>query len=497
MANNKSAYLTVYLTLCMSVLLSLCLTMIEGARQGGMRLHTECAADVSMNSIFAEYHRELFQKYNMFAIDCSYGTPYPDISNTEERIMYYLQKNVKGGGKPEELSDYICRDFFALSPGGVSIDEVLLLTDRKGAMFRRQAVEIIKEDCGIAQIEQVINWLTTVEENELTTRDIHSEKEELEESLWEYDGRTVLSAENQQELAFTILKIVNPTGKLEELRKRGLLTLLLNPEEKLSEAGLSEDTLLSVRMDSGQEMQGTLEMPDLSALEVLTEKILFCEYLVQYMGNYLTTKEDSQLKYQLEYLVGGLNNDLDNLSLMVTILVGIREVANTIYLFSDQEKVEEVKALVTTITAVLLIPELEPLFTPIVLMGWAFAESLCDVKALLSGERVPLLKSADSWNLGLQGALEADDFTKPQAESGDSDSVNKGLCYQDYLRILLCMVDKNILTKRAMNLVEADVRLTPGNAGFRLDGCIVGVKSTIHIYSGYGQDFFITRKRYY
>ena len=62
--SNKSigAYLTVYLALVMSVLLSLCLALIEGARSKAVMLEAECVVDIGMNSVLAEYHRELFHQ---------------------------------------------------------------------------------------------------------------------------------------------------------------------------------------------------------------------------------------------------------------------------------------------------------------------------------------------------------------------------------------------------------------------------------------------------
>ena len=47
------AYLTVYLSLTMSVLLSLCLALIEGVRSNAIRLEAECIMDIGMDSILA------------------------------------------------------------------------------------------------------------------------------------------------------------------------------------------------------------------------------------------------------------------------------------------------------------------------------------------------------------------------------------------------------------------------------------------------------------
>ena len=48
-----------------------------------------------------------------------------------------------------------------------------------------------------------------------------------------------------------------------------------------------------------------------------------------------------------------------------------------------------------------------------------------------------------------------------------------------------------------MNMVEADIRLTPGNEAFRLDACYGGVEALMEINSGFGYRFEILRERFY
>ena len=55
----RKGYITVFLALSLTVILSLVFTLIEGARISAIRMKVECAADIGMNSVLAEYHREL------------------------------------------------------------------------------------------------------------------------------------------------------------------------------------------------------------------------------------------------------------------------------------------------------------------------------------------------------------------------------------------------------------------------------------------------------
>ena len=75
---------SVYLILIFAVLLSFILLIVEGARKNAIRMKIECAMDLSMSSVFAEYNRELLNQYDLFFIDTSYGQKNAAIDNTAE-----------------------------------------------------------------------------------------------------------------------------------------------------------------------------------------------------------------------------------------------------------------------------------------------------------------------------------------------------------------------------------------------------------------------------
>ena len=85
-------YMTVYLALTVTVIMALCLALIEGCRYRGISLETECVMDIGMDSILAEYHRELQKQYNLFAIDCSYGTESASTKLTESHLLDFRSR---------------------------------------------------------------------------------------------------------------------------------------------------------------------------------------------------------------------------------------------------------------------------------------------------------------------------------------------------------------------------------------------------------------------
>ena len=73
MQTRYNAYLTVYLSLVFGIILSLLFVFIEGAAIGAVRAQAELVADLGLDSVFAEYNREILNQYDLFFVDSSYG----------------------------------------------------------------------------------------------------------------------------------------------------------------------------------------------------------------------------------------------------------------------------------------------------------------------------------------------------------------------------------------------------------------------------------------
>ena len=353
------------------------------------------------------------------------------------------------------------------------------MTDGDGLVFRRQAIEALRDDMGITAIQEVAGWLETVREYQLDTRDVEAEKKEADEIIASYQGKEIETEGDGKE----ILDFEDPTVVVENRKKRGILSLTLGDNE-LSGKRLNQSVLLLERKKAGKLLKGNLPLPEVSDTEKLTEKLEFSEYLMRYFGSFTDMAENSALDYELEYLIAGKDADADNLKGVLHRLLAMREAANATYLFSDKEKYGEADLAALAVSVVLLVPELQEVFRTAIILGWAYAESVYDLKVLLEGGRIPLIKTSKTWHYGLSGIL-ADAWeelwNKEQAMQQQD-----GLTYEDYLRILILLTGEEDLTLRAMNLVESDVRQKEGNQLFRLDACIVALKCRISVASGYG-----------
>lgn len=486
MRKTQGAYLTVYMALCMTLMLSFCLTLIQGARRNGARLETEIVSEIALQSILAEYHRELAHKYNIFAIDSSYGTKLPGRRNIERHLQHYLEKNLTQ--KDIFLENFFYRDFFGLKPEKASVTKGILLTDGNGAVFRSCAADAAADDMGLEYLELLQEWMQVIEVNGLEEQEIETEKSRLDEEIQSYDGMEIDIGEEET----YIFHVTNPTNTVEEQRRKGILKLVLE-ENQLSSKVLQTGNLIEERMKNGQINQGNMEIPDLSGQEALWERFLFQKYLAEYMGYFGNTKEQAALDYQIEYLIAAKEIDAENLRTIADRICGIREAANVGYLFSDTEKRGQAELLSEIVCDLAMVPELAPLLEGTILLGWAYAESVYDVKTLLAGGRIPLIKTQETWHYSLGKALLGD----WQDISQEDMSRQEGLSYLDYLQLFMLCMDVQTLTQRAMNITEADIRLTQGNHDFRLDGCYTELEVSMEIGSSHGFDFQLTRKRSY
>lgn len=476
---RANGYLTVYLTLCLTLILSLYLVLIDSARYKGAALEAVCAAETGIQSVMGEYHRELFRQFGLFGIDCSYGTASCRVNHTEEHLLDYVNRNLDCS--EVFLSSFLYRDFFDLSARDAEIDKVVLLSDGDGAVFRDAAIDSVSDDIGLGLLESVVEWTDKITINGLDKQDTDSEMAQANAALEDLNGTEVQISE--QETGY--VDVTNPMGNVFSLKRKGILSLVTEVET-LSDKSINSASYIQSRLKKGMASRGNLSFEERDGL---TDRFLFQEFLLRNFGHYGKEEGQGALSYQLEYLLAGADSDVENLRKVAGRLCAIREAANAVYLWTDPQKKAEITLAATIACGVILLPELIPVVTAAIVLGWAYMESLYDVKSLLEGGKVPLWKDATTWHYGLAAAY--------GGELPSTQLSKVGLSYEDYLRVLLMLSSLKCVTLRAMDMVEADIRLTPGNQFFRMDGCVAAFRASVRIDSGFGYEFEVIRQKAY
>lgn len=123
------------------------------------------------------------------------------------------------------------------------------------------------------------------------------------------------------------------------------------------------------------------------------------------------------------------------------------------------------------------LPVLIKIFQILILTAWSAAEAVTDVKTLLSGGKVPTIKQSTEWNLSIEG------FKNFSGSDVEGSSSERGLEYEDYLRVLLVMQDKETQYYRTMDMIQANLCLNE-NEAFRISECIESVELTADFKAG-------------
>lgn len=150
----------------------------------------------------------------------------------------------------------------------------------------------------------------------------------------------------------------------------------------------------------------------------------------------------------------------------------LRFVPNYAYIQTDGEMKAEAEAMAATLCMLLAVPAITSAAAQAILLAWAYGETVMDLRSLLKGNRVPLVKSRETWQLQLSSLL----TLGTQEDTKEGADAPEGLEYKDYLRMLLFLAPKQTSGLRALGIIEQNLRKVYGQAYFRADLCISRVE---------------------
>ena len=473
----KKAEITIYLTLVFTLILSVFLSAFEAARGNHLKIRMENAVQTAIHSAFGEYHRELFERYGLLFVDTSYMTQVPDYHKVESRISEYLEYNLY----PErEQSLLFAKDWYEVTDYKVTLTNIRLATDDKGNVLKTQAIDYIQNYVGGDWLENVNGWINIIEEYDINAETFQEEHEIVRQEInekWTQNnllGETWIVNQGLPSLDFhnEYMDILTPSASF--LGDSTISVKMINPLELVS----NRTTL-----------QGTGDLENNESM--VLEEMYFNEYIIHKLGSYLDVREDCALDYQVEYVLFGLGQDSLNYMKMQEMLFWFRGAANLSMLLSDDLTQEWIKEVSELGTLVKIPPKV---IQAVINVCWAAAESADDVRRLLKGEAVVLLKEPKDFAVDI-GGLVTGVWMFGDIGTQVSNAESVALEYKDYLRIFLYLMLPETKLYRCMDMIEADIRQTEGNAHFRLDGCMDAASMEIGVSNDYG--YFYTMERKY
>lgn len=465
------ASLSVYFTLLLACIGAFILAVVEIARYSGLDSDAGEYTNLAEESLFAGYQPVLLNEYDMFWLDGRFGGESFSIEAGEAEMEALLYDNLWNREK----------NFYKMQAEGVTVETYLLATDREGKVFQSQASAAYKAKFGEIAAEEILSHIKGIQDAKNNGEDPEGKISPAESTLANIKkqqaaqraaGKGGNSAKETSQKAAPSphhsLKGESPASSpgnnpLEENRKLrgyGILSLVLPQGANLSEKSVDTGSCLMKRnckkgTDSGAVKSGA------------ADRILMQQYIKRYGGNFLEPKDQGGLSYGEEYVIAGKSSDKANLEYVVKELLLVREIANFAYLNTDEAKQAEALAAATALAGISVNPPLIEVVKQGILAAWAFGESVCDVKILLSGGKVPLIKTAAEWNTDLSGIGDV--------ATGNYSGADRGFCYEDYLQAFLYVLSTKKASYRCMDLMEYTMKKA-GYEHAKMDSMILRMK---------------------
>ena len=122
----KRGEITVFLSMCLMCVFALICVMIEGARTAGSRFYFQVAVNGSLDTLFSQYHRELWKQYRIL------GLYYESEMDLTERLETYVEKYLS------------VENWYPIQLGSVDIEDCITLTDQGGDFLTQEILDYMR-----------------------------------------------------------------------------------------------------------------------------------------------------------------------------------------------------------------------------------------------------------------------------------------------------------------------------------------------------------------
>lgn len=431
-------YLTVFLSLSLSILIGFVLFLTGSSIKNAGKIRLEIATDVGMNSVLAEFHKVLHDRYALLYVDVSYLNKEPSISNMENRLRFYLSRNIDSCREDEPWGNVELKE--------VNITGITTAVEGNGNSMKHQAAKYI-QDSGIQRQEaDVCGYLEIV--GRLDERDVMEEWNMLQETI---AGMELPQIKNQKG-EWEEVPLGNPADRIFGMAGSDPLYLLRVNLNNIHIGNIQKEKYISGRKIENMTKTEGIQIEDQ----------LFLTYLFEKMGWYRDIKEGSLLQYQLEYVIQGNPSDYENLKAVAERLIRWRFAVNTDYVMENTFIYEEAANMAETLYAVQLKAEFREPVTRSILYACAYLETIAEVNCLFEGGCVEIEKSR--WQTSVEQVSSGEIYYE---FSGQGE-----LSYEQCLSCMLLLLPENIRNLRSMDIMEMDIRYLTGNSYFSMDWCV-------------------------
>ena len=411
-------------------------------------------SDIAAQSVFADYNRYLWDNYRVLGVDASYGTGGgADFSLMESRMQEYLLKNGMS-------TDTKGKEFFELQTEKCEVTQYGFITDDNGRSFLKQAAEQQKSEVAQAALNKALERHEKAEQ--ASDQDVGGLIDRGDKAMTE--SSDIEEDEIPEGMEKPAPDEVNPIEQIKEWKDNGILSQVIPSTTKISDRKTDLSEAVSKR---------TLAKGNSASAEKLSpvERALFAEYEKTHFSNFRNDLGHDGLSYEWEYVICGENSDRGNLAGVVTKLLALREASNYVSILEDNAKYMQADTHALALAgwtgnAAII----SAVFYGLV-ASWAYIESVLDVRLLLSGGKVSIMKSPAEWTTtDLLALSQWFDVNKKAKECAN------GITYEGFLLTLSALQFEKTLGLRSLDLLENSARLQGDYKNLRMDQIVVNAE---------------------
>ena len=500
-SGNVRGSMTVFAALSIMLVASFLFVLLEAAHQQQLRRVAQMNTSLVVESVFSNYCSPLWEKYKILALDNGMTEEQEPFVSWEYYAAELSKESLSQRGFMRGTNhlrmDTKCAEFVAYR---MLTDEdgrayIKTISDYMRNTIGQQAIEKLAaeyqqlsgmdisdkpDDTALAGADNAIAEARRLEEEKAKKEEEERKKAQEAAKKAKADKKANKKADKKAEKKAekkagteagerAIEPAENPLEIIKNLWHQGTLSLVLKDAKAVS--NMKEDW--SDAVSKREKYTGIgLETIQIDA----TDTLLFTEYLLDHFACYTSGDAAGTLAYELEYLLCGNEKDQSNLSETVQRLLAVREAANLAYLAADASKQELAYSVALSLAGVTANPGIIYAVKCGLLAAWALAESVLDVRALLSGDKIAIIKNSAQWTSDLLH------LGSVFSSFGTATNCQNGLSYQRYLGFLLMMQAQKV-SYRAMNIQEHVIRSKEGFEDFCMDHLVIDAEIAMNYSS--------------
>ena len=450
----KKGSITLFCALSLMLVATLVFALLESARFRGLDYCATLKAEAAIDSVCAEYQPYLWQEYGLLFLDGAYGAEEFSVGYVLEQLADYMESDALAN---DWLNDWLGLDLLRLEKAEVLLEGYALAADDEGELFLNYVAGRAKEKLSLGIVEDLLTQYQKASALEV-------ERDGVTEAITKAQEALENDEAGQQPDTSVIDTLFDRAGKM---LSESTLHTIFSDVSGISSVSCSVSEPMRMR----KKQEGTMY---LKSEKDWYRKLLVLAYLESYFSNYTSLKEGHLLQYEMEYVLCGKNTEEENLAGALERMLLLREAANIAHIFSDSKKMAQIEEL-ASISGLLaggnygIVKAVELGIAGV----WAYAESVMDVRALVHGERIPLVKREAEWTIAL------DELHHIWDKETKAKKCESGLSYTDYLKQLLFLADNQTLAYRMMEVMELGMRCREEYKNCRMDHMIVMLRCKV------------------